>query len=215
MIIFKPTVPFSIDYAAYGLESGLFVQASVYDVSSGTPVFDSVVVLTEIQEGLYVGTFTGVATKSYITISLVYTDGTYATIDTSKAPSAECYKSNDAPVAFIAINYGVYTQESDLFIAANLYNCTTGTAVFVSKTAMVHILGGVYFVALTGTADSCYEVLKLIYTDGTYVTVDTNWNAGSDSLQLFAGGSGGSSAVLILSANLRGQSLKAVLKETI
>lgn len=225
MILVKPGINFAINYPSYGLVTGLFIQATVYDVSTGTPNVVAHLTLAEIQNGFYSASYPGVSTKTYLVITLVYTDNTYSTIDTNYAPNADCYKVTDAPVAFGAMNYGIYSQESDLFIAASIFNCTTGSLSFVSKLLMTHILGGVYFVSFTGLQDNSYQVLKFVYTDGTLATVDTNWNAGSDIFELIqGGGSSGGSSVLFEgaqlngqdnSANIVGQTLSAVLKEAI
>lgn len=223
MQIFNPLIPFPFNYPSDGLESGLFVQASIYDVSTGTPSLVAETALTEIQNGFYSANFTGLSGKTYLVICAVYTDGTFTTIDTTKAPWADCYKSADAPVLFAAFNYGVYTQDPSLFIGASIYDCISGTPTFIQKINMAHVFAGVYFCVFTGVNGHCYEVLKFIYTDMALTTIDLNWNAGSDIFQLFPGGAGNGSVLLqsanlkgqSLVASLRGQSLKAVLKETI
>jgi hypothetical protein len=48
---------------------------------------------------------------------------------------------------------------------------------------MTLVLGGVYFGYLNGTLLHSYEVLKFVYTDGTYTVISDQYSPGTDSLQ--------------------------------
>lgn len=88
-------------YGAYDQNAGLFVQAKVYDMTSGTPSLSSIIEEVYIDFGVYVGFFTGIYGHSYQSIQAVYTDGTYTTVDQNRAPDAEefeAFSSNEVVV---------------------------------------------------------------------------------------------------------------------
>lgn len=211
MIGFKPDVPFAFDYPTFDQMSGLFVRASIYEVTTGSPVLVTTVPMSEVQDGFYVGNFSGLSGKSYLVISLVYTDGTFSTIDINRPPNADCYKSNDAPITFACFNYGVYDQNAGLFIASDIFNITSGTPVFEEQIGMDHVLGGVYFCSFTGAVDQSYVNMKFIYLDSGFTTVDPTFAPGQDIFVLY----GAEIAFISESAKLKGQSSRAILKERI
>lgn len=204
-----PEIPFSFLYPTSDQQSGLFVRAKIYDVTTGTPVFSANVVMAEIQNGYYFGNFTGASGKTYLVISAVFTDGTYVTLDPLRGPEADVYKSADAPPEFSAFNYGSFDQNGSLSIAGNVYDVTTGTAIFQVKVLMAHIFAGVYFGAFDGILNNVYQVVKLVYTDMSYVTVDANFSPGSDSFQLFQPSVSNN---VFISATLMGQNEDAILQ---
>lgn len=201
------------------MQSGLNMLGSIYDVTSGSPVFVTTVPLVEIQDGFYSGNFFGLSGKTYLVIVLNYIEPDYVTIDVARAPWAEIYKEDSAPVGFMGFNYGAFDLESDLNVYANIFNCTTGTPEFDSQVLMDHVLGGVYFGSANGESNNCYDVLKFVYQDAG-ITVDDNWSPGSDTIQLLSGGPGQTifiGAKLIgqqLVGTLVGQALSATLKES-
>lgn len=225
MINFRAATPFSFNYPTFDFATGLFVAAKIYDVSTGTPSFVSTVAMAEITHGFYSGNFSGVAGKTYLAIMAVYTDGTYTTLITSRAPNAECYKEVTAPVTFGVFNYGVFNQNPGLFIAGNVYDVSTGTPVLVTQAHAAHVFAGVYFGFFTGVANDSYEIPKFVYTDGTYTTTDPSYGPGSDTFQLTSGGGGGNvtnifqgSPSLVgkqFNGQLQGQQLQATLVESI
>lgn len=77
------------------IETGLFVQASIYDLTTGTPVFVGTVNLMEITPGTYVGTMIGAAAKAYLVVKRVFTDNTYAVVDSNFSPSSEAFQAVD------------------------------------------------------------------------------------------------------------------------
>lgn len=184
--LFNISAPFSFNYATFDQTSSLFVGAKIYDVSNGTPAFLTTVSMLEIANGFYSGNYSGAIGKTYLVIACVFTDSGLTTLDTSRAPWAECYKHVGAQVTFGPFNYGIFDQETNLFVAANIYNVTTGSSVFVAQVPMAHVFAGVYFGSFTGVINNVYEVSKFVFTDGTYTTISPNFSTGSDSLQLTA-----------------------------
>lgn len=201
MQIVKSGIPFTFSYPTYDENAGLFVQAGIYDVTTGTPVLVTLVRMTNFTFGVYSGNYTGVLGKTYLVIALVYTDGTYAVVDTTRAPASECYQTVSASSTFFAFNYATYDQDVSTFIQAKIYDTTTGTAVFSSNFNMVHVSNGVYFGYFNGTLDHSYAVAKVPYTDGTYTTPDSNRAPGADDFQ----GQVFSMAVVMQAAILSGQ----------
>jgi hypothetical protein len=84
---------YGFNYVAADQQTGLNVAASVYDTTTGTPVFLSQIPLTEVNPtkspGSYSGLFTPTAGKVYDIISMVYTDPGYTTLDPNRAPGCE------------------------------------------------------------------------------------------------------------------------------
>jgi hypothetical protein len=179
----QPGIRFGFNYATYDQNDSLFVKATIYDITTGTPVLLRTTNMLDVSNGCYSGSTIALSGKTVLIIALVYTDGTYSTIDTTRAPWCDIYKSSDALDTFLAFNYAMFDQSSQ-FIAANIYNITSGTPVFVVQVPMTLIIGGVYFGYFNGIEVQNYEAIKIIYTDGTYVTPDTDYAPATDSLQV-------------------------------
>lgn len=203
---------FNFSYPAFNMASNLFVQASIYDVTTGTPSLVSTVAMTDTAFGVYSGDFSGQSGKVYLVIALVYTDGTYSTIDTTYAPWADSY-SLQAPVSLLAFNYGAFDQATGLYIQTNVYDVTSGINL-TSQVRLSLVLGGVYFGAYTGSVPKSYMTATAVYTDNTYMVIDTTRAPASNSFQTFNLGGGTTVTNLITNASLMGQSLAAILKET-
>lgn len=200
--------PFSFDYSAYDQASGLFVAAKIYNVTTGTPVFDSQVVMSELLDGVYEGQFTGLYGQSYLVISAVYLDGTYTTLDTSRAPAAECYQDIELDSKFLLFNYGSYDQDETLYIAGNVFEDGS----FLSQEAMDHVFAGVYFAAFTGSLDKTYSVVKTVYTDAGFTTPDPNRAPSGETFQSYLFSSITVVKNVLAGAVLVGQELEAVLE---
>lgn len=183
MLYIKPGIPFSFNYVDGNLTSGLNIQASVFDVTNGIPALIDQIPLVEIEDGYYFGDELSVSGKTYLVISVPYTDNTFAVIDTSKSPSAEIYKTYDAPFDLVGFNYGVFNQNAGLSIQGNIFDVTNGTPTLVDQVPMPHIMAGVYYGFFSGTIDHAYEIVKLVYTNNSFSTVNTNYSPGSDSVQ--------------------------------
>lgn len=89
MSIAQSGIPFGINYTSYDQLSSLFVRASIYDITSGSPSFVANVNLTHASAGSYNGIYTGTAGKVYAVVSAVYTDGTYSTLDPNRSPATD------------------------------------------------------------------------------------------------------------------------------
>lgn len=76
-------------YGTYDYNAGLFIQTSIYDASGVTPTFIQNTPMVLVALGVYLAMYIATADKAYNFISAVYTDGTYATVDTNWSPVSE------------------------------------------------------------------------------------------------------------------------------
>lgn len=211
MDIVQGAIPFAINYVDAFQADDLFVAALVYDVTTGTPVFEERVDMVHTAYGSYVGTFEGVAGHTYLTIAAVYTDGTFTTADTNYAPASNEVQCLLGSVSFFAFDYTDYDQSGSLFIRASIFDVTDGTPELIDTVVMEHVALGCYFGSFEGEVGSAYETSKMVFTDGTYTTPATDRAAGSDSFQGFATGDVIVSNVF-RAATLKGQSNAAILR---
>lgn len=180
----QSSIEFNFNYGAYDQNDSLFVAAQIYEVTTGTPVFLEQVEMTNFEDGVYFGTYTGDGLKAYLIIIAVYTDGTYTSLDSNYTPSAECYQELGDNLTRFFFNYGAYDFADDLFIAANIQQ--VGVAPDVAQVPMDYVTLGVYFGSMVGALGDNYIVSKVVYTDGTYVTPDATRAPGTDSIQLLS-----------------------------
>ncbi len=178
-------LPFSFNYTAYDLDASLFVGFSLYDVTTGTPVFIQNVTGVYSANGSYVGSFTSLPGKTYLIIGVVYTSDTYATVDTTRGPTCKVYQAAAAEILMSGFAYGAFSQANGLFLQARIYDMTTGAPVFVQTQTMAHVAFGVYFGSFTGEIGHCYQIVQAVYTDNTYETVNTNWPPSTDDFISF------------------------------
>lgn len=82
-----------------------------------------------------------------------------------------------------SFNYTAYDQDSALNVAFSIYDVTTGTAVFLTKIVSSYAASGAYTGTYTGAADKTYLIIGVVYTDNTYLTVDTSRAVSSDIYQ--------------------------------
>ena len=203
---------FAFNYAAFTQASNLFVAGSVYDVTSGTPSFIGQVPMSHTINGAYYGTFQGTPGKTYLVITVVFTNSSYNVINPLYAPGAECYQAVQEGLYFFAYNYATYDQNDGLFLAGNVYDVTSGST-FVEQQAMTLVDYGTYFGSFTPTVNHSYVVEKSVYTNGSYTTTDPNRAPGLDSFQSFdISGSGIVITNLMKAAILVGQSTESVLE---
>jgi hypothetical protein len=76
-------VPFS---AFFQGANPAFVAMSVWDVTGSPVLFQAPALMTELQANLFSGKFTGLNGKAYVVLMGVYTDGTFATLNSSFTP---------------------------------------------------------------------------------------------------------------------------------
>lgn len=69
----------------------------------------------------------------------------------------------------------------DLFVAAKIYDNSSGTPIFVVLVPMTHVADGTYAGKFNPSAGKDYVVTNSVYTDGTYTTRDTDYGTGSES----------------------------------
>lgn len=192
MQIVEAGIPFSFSYAAFDQTTGLFVQASIYDITSGSAVFVTKVNMAHVSSGMYSGNYTGSSGKTYLVIAIVYTDSGYTTVDTTRAIASDCYQDSSGSCSKAFYDYAAFDQVTNLFVAGSVYNVSSGSPVFVSTTAMTHVILGVYFGSFSMSASGTYEVIEAVYTDSGFTTLDTTRAPGSDAFQAFS--IGGNSA---------------------
>lgn len=207
----NPYILFPFCYQTDDQETGLFVRALIYNVTTGSPVYESAVQMIGTSDGLYSGGFVSTASQSYFVIGLVYTDDTYMEIDETRSPWVECYKCTDAPLDLILMNYGAFDQNSSMLVAANIYDILTGSPVLVSQVPFIEVFAGTYFGSYIGIIGASYVVNTSVYTDDTYTEVDNDRPSGSDALQLST-----ASAILNITTplTLTGQNAPALLEST-
>lgn len=67
-------------------------------------------------------------------------------------------------------------------VAMTVYDDSGASPALVAgPTAMALFQGGTFRAKFTASAGKPYLVVKSVYTDGTFTTLDTNWEAGSES----------------------------------
>lgn len=182
MQLVNPSQAFSFNYTAYDQASNLFVAFSIYDVTTGTAVFLAKVLSTYSAFGSYMASYTSVASKSYLVIGVVYTDNTYSTADLTRAPTSNLYQAlgGSGTLSYLCFAYSAFDQQSGLPVQAMVYNMTSGSPVSVGTAAMTYVAFGTYFGSYVGTSGNSYDVLGVVYTDGTFTVPDTSRAPSSD-----------------------------------
>lgn len=165
----------NFSYPTFDMDAALFVAGNLYDVTTGVAVFISQIVMAYEASGVYVGNFTPTSGHNYLVIAVVYIDGTYTTLDISRAPWGANYEASIADTASININYGAFDQNGTLSPLAKFINMTDSTTFSV---VMVHVFAGVYFAQTTGAIGKQYLTV-VDPSNGSY-------SPSSDSFQCFA-----------------------------
>jgi len=84
--------------------------------------------------------------------------------------------------AGVALPFEVTYYESDLFVGMVVLDVSTGTPVQVGDVIPMEIAAdNTYFARFTPSNGKAYVVVKSVYTDDTYETIDTEYAAGSES----------------------------------
>lgn len=205
---------FSFNYTAYDQPSNLFISFSIYDVSSGSAVFLTRVNGVYAAFGSYMGGYTAQLGKTYLVIGVVYTDGTYTTPDTSRSPTANLYQASNGTITFLPFVYPSYDQATGLSARGAVYDVSSGSPVFVQNQAMSYVAFGVYFGAFTGTTGKTYNILGVIYTSGSFSTVDLTRAPSSDEFDCITFSGGVTIYNSLVNATLTGQNLIGILKES-
>lgn len=199
---------FSFKYPVYDQASNLFVMATIYDVTTGTPVLLGTVHMAYDNAG-YVGDYLAGTDVAYLVVMAVY-DSSYTTLDTTRSAVADNLFAGDPGSTNLGFNYVAFDQATNLHLGANLYDITTGTPVFVNQVVMAHVMAGAYFGSATGTEGKLYSLSKIVYTDSGLTSPDLTRGPGADVFQCFVPPD--VQAQIIAALNLAAPSLKSFLQ---
>ena len=81
----------AFSYGTFDENDSLYLRATIYDVTTGYPVPIRTVNLTDVYAGCYYGTTPVIIGRNYEAVIAVYTDNTYATVDTSRSVSSQSF----------------------------------------------------------------------------------------------------------------------------
>lgn len=104
-------------------DTGLFARADLYDNTTGTPVLLTTIPMTEFLTGTYQASFIPVAGKDYAVVKRVFTDGTYATVDTNYSGTSESFQCIDFAMAGAGV---VATPVSGSVVITNTLSSNPG-----------------------------------------------------------------------------------------
>ena len=208
MRLIKPLQEFSFSYPAYDQNASLFVAFNIYNVSTGVPVFVSKVIATYTAYGAYLASYVPGSGQTFLIIGVAYTDNTYSTVDTTRAPSCDTWQTTDTVNYFFNFVYGAYDQNTSLYALAKIYQVVADVPTFVGSYAMTHIAFGVYYANFSGTNGITYQAVQMIFLDSGYTTPDPNRSPNVDEYDAF---NISTYSLLVSEAALTGQSLEAVL----
>lgn len=185
MQIIQPNQTFGFNYTAYDQSATLKVGFNIYDASgSGAPVFIEQVAAQYAGFGSYTGTYFAEAGLRYVVIGIVYTDVGLTIVDTTRAPSSDVYRTDADSITNLGFVYTTYDFATGLFIKAQIYNTTTGSPVLQTSTNLNYIAFGVYFGSFEGDLTKNYQIIGVVYTDGTYTVVNYNYAPSSISFMV-------------------------------
>ena len=91
------------DYTAFDHASSLSVRTKIFKVTSGTPVLLSEIVPSYVAHGVYFARYQCEVGDSYQVLTPVYTDGSYGTVDLTRAPVSDSFQC----VQFNVVNNSV------------------------------------------------------------------------------------------------------------
>ena len=80
-------------YASFDFATNLFIKASVFKMTTGSPTFQAGIVLDHVAHGVYYNSYAGTQGNTYDIISAVYTDGTFVTPNLFYAPASDSFDS--------------------------------------------------------------------------------------------------------------------------
>jgi hypothetical protein len=98
------------------------------------------------------------------------------------------------------LTFEVTFGQPGLPVAMTIYDTLTGTPVLVDgPLAMTNVPGtGTYIGNFTAEPETTYLVIKSVYTDGTFETLDTDYTAGSETFTTVSGNSSVGSGCLVV-----------------
>jgi hypothetical protein len=109
---------YPLEYTAYDGNGTLSVAAKVYNITDGTAAIDSTVAMTHVINGSYFGLFQATDTKDYLVNLQPYTDGTYASANTTYASNCILIKTRGTifkkNTAYTAFTFPLYDTDGAL-----------------------------------------------------------------------------------------------------
>lgn len=98
--------------------------------------------------------------------------------------------------AGVPLTFEVTYQASDLDVGMSVYDTSGESPELVQgPSAMTNVSGtNTYIGTFTAQNNKTYLILKAVYTDDTYATVDTSYGQGSESIVTDNTGGGGANA---------------------
>lgn len=87
--------------------------------------------------------------------------------------------------------YEVTFDLPGLFVAMSVYDITSSPTLVAGPSAMTNVVDNTYVKSFTAVANKSYLMLKGVYTDGTFTTLDTNYSQGSETIFAEVPGAGG------------------------
>lgn len=80
----SPSGELLLSYGAFDQAPSMDVAANIYNVTTGTPVFEDQVPMPEVYAGIYFVLYEGFVLNGYAINLAVYTDDSYTTVDTDR-----------------------------------------------------------------------------------------------------------------------------------
>lgn len=185
MQIVEKSQPFTFNYVSIDRADDLPVAFEVWDVTTGTAVFVDAIAGASIGNGSYIGSFESSAEKTFLIIGAVFTDGSFTTPDLNYSPDAESYQVAGFFLSTLAFTYGTYDQAEGLAIRAAVYDFSTGSPVFVQNIVLTLVSLGVYLGIFNGSVQHTYAIESVVYTSGSFLTVDLNRLPSCDNFTAF------------------------------
>ena len=163
-----------ISYTSWDALTSLYVQAKIYDMSSGTASLVGTYDLTSLKNGTYIYSFAATAGKKYLANIAVFTDGTYTTLDLPNHVPVDyefSVNSNQTVLTFTA-----FDASSGLYPQATVYDMSTGSPVLVGTFNLSYLVNGTYYTtAFQADPTKEYAVNISVYTSNTYGTLNSSY----------------------------------------
>lgn len=174
MNLVQPNENFGFNYTTFDQATSLFVAFSVYDSSSGSPIFLAKVPGVYTGGGAYAANYLALPGITYAVKGLVYHDSGFTSVDSSRAQFSDVYQSVQATVVSAGFTYNSYDFVSNLPIRAMIYN-TTSSPVLFTTTVMIPMGDGVYYGSFSAAISENFQIIGVVYTDNTYTTPNFNY----------------------------------------
>lgn len=181
MQLIQPSENFGFNYEAWDQADDLNVMFSIYDTSSGVPLLIDTVASIYAGFGSYVGTYVAAPGIQYLVAGIVYTDNTFTTVDTSRAPYSIVYQTFGGISLKLGFTYTTYDFASNLDIRSMIYNSSSGTPILQDTVNLVYVDFGIYFGSFLGAVSENFQIIGVVYTDNTYTTPNYNYAPSSIS----------------------------------